>query len=112
MSSCNVDVEALAKQMLEAAKGVFDEKWPEVKKFAESESKKFVNNMAEIAVWKVNNEITEDEARSLANLHKRSMKMVFTALEGISLAMAEKAINAAIDVIRQAVNTAIGWAIL
>lgn len=108
----NINVEELAKRMLEAAKGVFDEKWPEVKKFAESESKKFVSNMAEIALWKTNNEITEDEARSLANLHKRSMKMVFTALEGISLAMAEKAVNAAIDIIRHAVNTAIGWAII
>ena len=110
--SSTIDIEGLAKQMLEAAKGVFNEKWPEVRKFAESESKKFVSNMAEIALWKANNEITEDEAKSLVNLHKRAMKMVFTALEGISLAMAEKAINAAIDVIRQAVNTAIGWAIL
>lgn len=108
----DINIEELSKQMLEAAKGVFDEKWPEVKKFAESESKKFVSNMAEIALWKANNEITEDEAKSLTNLHKRSMKMVFTALEGISLAMAEKAINAAIDVIRTAANTAIGFVIL
>lgn len=108
----DINIEELVKQMLGAAKNIFDEKWPEVKKFAESESKKFVSNMAEIALWKVSNEITEDEAKSLVNLHKRSMKMVFTALEGISLAMAEKAINAAIGVIRKAVNTAIGWAIL
>lgn len=110
--SNSIDVEVLAEQMLEAAKGVFDKKWPEVRKFAENETKNFVNNMKEIALWKANNEITEDEAKSLVGLHKRSMKMVFTALEGISLAMAEKAINAAIDVIRQAINTAIGWAIL
>ena len=107
-----LDIEVLSNQMLEAAKGVFNEKWPEVRNFAESESKKFISNMAEIALWRAKNEITEDEARSLANLHKRSMKMVFTALEGISLAMAEKAINSAIDVIRHTINTAIGWAIL
>jgi hypothetical protein len=108
----NINAEALAEQMLEAAKAVFNDKWPEVRKFAESESKKFASNMAEIELWKISNQITEDEAKSLVGLHKRSMKMVFTALEGISLAMAEKAINAAIDVIRQTVNTAIGWAIL
>ncbi len=108
----SIDVEALAKQMLEAAKGVFDEKWPDVRQFAESESKKFMADMAEIELWKATKQIKEDEAASLANLHKRSMKMVFTALEGISLAMAEKAVNAMIDVIRTAVNTAIGWAIL
>jgi len=110
--SSTIDIEALAKQMLAAAKGVVGEKWPEVRKFAESESKKFLNDIAEIALWKVKNEITEDEAKSLVKLHKRSMKMVFTAIEGMSLALAEKAINAAIDVIRQTVNTAIGWAIL
>lgn len=108
----NINVEELTKQMLEAAKGIFNEKWPDVRKFAESESKKFANNMAEIELWKISKQITEDEAKSLVGLHKRSMKMVLTSLEGISLAMAEKAINAAIDVIRQAVNTAIGWAIL
>ena len=108
----DINIEELVLQMLEAAKNVFDEKWPEVKNFAKSETKKFVSDMAEIALWKTNGEITEEEAVSLANLHKRSMKMVFTALEGISLAMAEKAINAAIDVIRKAINTAIGFAII
>lgn len=108
----NIDIEEVAKQMIEATKGVFNEKWPEVKKYAESESKKFAANMAEIALWRANNEITEDEAKSLIGLHKRSMKMVFTSLEGISLAMTEKAINAAIDVIRQTVNTAIGLTLL
>jgi hypothetical protein len=107
-----IDVEALAKQMLGAAKGVFAEKWPDVKQFAESESRKFLASMAEIAVWKAADEITEAEANSLVRLHLRSMKMVMTALEGISLAMAEKAINAAIDVIRDVVNAAIGWALL
>jgi hypothetical protein len=40
------------------------------------------------------------------------MKMVLTALEGISLAIAEKAINAAIDIVRGTINKAIGWALL
>jgi len=68
--------------------------------------------MAEIALWKTTGEITEEQARVLSRLHQRSMKMVLTALEGISLAMAEKAINSAIDVVRNVVNSAIGWDIL
>lgn len=107
-----MDVENIAKQMLEAAQNVFKEKWPEVRNFAESETKKFAQSMAEIASWKKTGEITEEQAKALSRLHQRSMKMVFTSLEGISPAMAEKAINAAIDAIRTAVNTAIGWAIL
>lgn len=107
-----IDVESITKEMVEAAKTVIGEKWPDVKKFAESEGKKFAQNMAEIAIWKETGEITEEQAKALSRLHQRSIKMVFTALEGISLAMAEKAVNAAIDAIRAAVNTAIGWAIL
>jgi len=63
-------------------------------------------------LWKTTGEITEEQARVLSRLHQRSMKMVLTALEGISLAMAEKAINSAIDVVRNVVNSAIGWDIL
>lgn len=110
MSSINI--EETVGQMLEAAKGVFDEKWPDVKNFAESESKKFAQNMAEIELWKRTGEITESEAKSLSKLHQRSMKMVFTSLEGIGLAMAEKAINAALNVIKQVINTAIGWDVI
>jgi hypothetical protein len=62
--------------------------------------------------WKETGQITEEQAAALSRLYQRSMKMVLTALEGITLAMAEKAINAAIDAIRTAVNTAIGWTIL
>jgi ABC-type taurine transport system substrate-binding protein len=107
-----IDAEDIVKKMLTAAMGVFKEKWPEVQKFAESESKKFAQNMAEIALWKETKEITEEQAKALSRLHQRSMKMVFTALEGISLARAEKAITAALDAIRVTINTAIGWAIL
>ena len=37
------------------------------------------------------------------------MKMVLTALEGISLVLAERAINAAIDAIADIVNGLLGW---
>ena len=107
-----IDIEDVARNMLQALQGVFKDKWPEVKNFAESESKKFAQSMAEIEVWKAAGEITEEQAIPLSRLHQRSMAMVFTALEGIGLATAERAVNAAIDVVRGAINTAIGWAIL
>ncbi len=107
-----IDTEALAGAMVDAAKGVLTEKWPEAQKFAESEAKKFAQSMEDIALWKAAKQITQEQAKALCGLHQRSMKMVFTSLEGISLAMAEKAVNAALDAIRKTVNLAIGWAIL
>jgi len=107
-----IEIEKVAGLMIEAAKGVLGEKWPEAQNFVSSESMKFARNMAEIEVWKLSGSITEDQAQALTRLHQRSMKMVLTALEGISLAIAEKAINAAIDIVRGTINKAIGWALL
>ena len=107
-----IDIEDVVGKMLGAAQGVFEDKWPEVKNFAESETKKFAQNMADIEIWKARGEISEEQAKALSRLHQRSMKMVLTALEGISLAIAEKAINAALDVVRNIINTAIGWAVI
>ena len=107
-----INVNDVAQQMLVAVQGVLKDKWPEVQNFATSEAKKFAQSMADIQVWKGLHQITEEQAQSLSRLHQRSMKMVLTALEGISLAMAEKAINAALDVVRAVVNKAIGWQVI
>jgi hypothetical protein len=107
-----INVSDVARQMLVAAEGVFKDKWPEVEHFAVSETTKFAQRMADIQVWKGLHQITEEQAQALTRLHQRSMKMVFTALEGISLATAEKAINAALDVVRVVINKAIGWQVI
>jgi hypothetical protein len=107
-----MNIETIVKMVLAAMKGVFTEKWPEVQRIAESETRKFAQNIAEVALWKEAGEITEEEAIALLRLHQRSMKMVLTSLEGISLALAERALNEAIDVIRVLVNKAIGWDVL
>src|SRR5881394_3942731 len=102
-----IDVNNVMQQMLGAAKGVFADKWPEVSAFAESETKKFAQSMAEIEAWAATGKLTQDEAKSLARLHQRSMKMVLTSVEGISLAVAEKAVNAALDIVRGLINKAV-----
>lgn len=103
------DVKDIIGMISEAVKVAFGDKWEEAKDFAESESKKFGQNIAEIALWKETGKITEEQGRVLLRMHQRSMKMVLTALEGISLVLAEKAINAAIDAISGIVNSLIGW---
>lgn len=108
----NIDINDVSLKMVTAFQTVFKKKWPDIKEFAESEAKKFATNMAEIETWKMNNKITENQAKALSRLHQRSMKMVFTALKGISLTLAEDAINAALNVIRTTINTAIGWSII
>jgi hypothetical protein len=103
------DVENIIGQITGAVKTALGDKWDEAQVFAESESKKFAQNIAEIALWKETGKISEEQGKVLLRMHQRSMKMVLTALEGISLVMAERAINAAADAITDIVNGIIGW---
>lgn len=99
----------VAAKITEAVKVALGDKWDEAKAFAESESKKFAVNIAEIALWKETGTITEEQGRVLLRMHQRSMQMVITALEGVSLVLAERAINAAIDAVADIVNGMVGW---
>lgn len=103
------DVKDIIDKITQAIKGALGEKWEEAKEFGESEAKKFGQNIAEIVLWKETGKITEEQGRVLLRMHQRSMKMVLTALEGISLVLAEKALNAAIETIGDIVNGLIGW---
>ena len=103
------DVKNIVEKMNDAIKVALGDKWDEAKDFAQSESKKFAENIAEIALWKETGKITEEQGKVLLRMHQRSIKMVLTALEGISLVLAERAINAAIDAIADIVNGLIGW---
>lgn len=108
-----LNIQELLQNMVDAAKGTLDdEAWDKAGKFVKKESEKFLQDIAEIHKWKMEGSITEEQSDALLRLHKRSMKMVLTASAGISLIMAEKAINAALDVIRQTVNGIIGWDLL
>jgi hypothetical protein len=106
------DIKSIVSQMLKAIEKVLGKKYKEAAIFAENESKKFVHDMVQIGEWKLQGKISQTEAESLVNLHKRSYKMVLTSLEGISLIVAENAINSAIAVAANSVNRIIGWKII
>ena len=103
------DIKNIFEKITAAVKVALGNKWDDAKDFAESEAKKFTQNISEIALWKETGKISEEQGKVLIRMHQRSMKMVLTALEGISLVLAEKAINAAIDAISDTVNGIIGW---
>ena len=46
------------------------------------------------------------------NIQKNAIQMVLLAIEGIGILAVENAINAAISVVQDTVNKALGWTIL
>jgi len=109
-----IDTDALLKKMLAAAGGVLQERWPRVKDYAEIEFRKLLIQAEHIKKLKFEKKITKDEARLLMDLQRNAMRSVLLTLEGLGILTVEAATNAALDVVRDAVNTAVGrgWKIV
>jgi len=107
-----LDTKQIGKDMIAAAAEVFDKKWPEIKEYAEDELKDFARVLGRISARYAAGKISEENARAMVSAQIRSMEIVFLAVEGLGILMVEAAINSAIDVVRTAVNKAIGFALL
>ncbi len=107
-----LNLDQLLPQMLKAAEGVFAAKWPDVRNYAEGEFKKIGVDILNIEQMKLNGTITEEQAGLLLDIQKNASRAVLLSIEGIGLIMAQNAINAALGVVRDAVNTALGFTLL
>lgn len=105
----NINVSEVLSSMLTAAEGVFDQQWPQIKDFADTEFEKLAKTLAQIVKLKTTNQITEGEASVLLEMQKNTARAVMLALEGMGLLLVEQAINAALQVVKDTVNAAIGF---
>lgn len=107
-----INIEKLVNDMAGAAMGVLNEKWPSVKTYAEPEFRKLGLTIIAIQKAKLGGGITEEEARLLMDMQKNAMRSVMLTVEGLGTIAVEQSINAALDVVRNTINTTIGWTIL
>ena len=108
----SLDVGELAAKMFQAFKGKLSDKWPEVKDYAETESKKLAENFVLIERMKLAGEITEEQAKLHHEIQRNATRSVLLTVEGLGLIAVEQAINAAMDVLKETVNGALGFALL
>lgn len=104
-----VNFSNLLPAMLDAAKTPLQEQWESAGPYAATEFKNFTESLANIALQKLDGSISEAEAKLLVSMQQESMKTVLLAVKGMSLVAVESAINAALGVIKDTVNTAIGF---
>lgn len=107
-----IDVSKLTEDMLGAVKGVFEKKWPTVKGYAEMEFKKIAESIAAIERMKLAGKITEEQARLHLDIQRNATRVVLLTLEGLGILIVEQAINAALGVIKDTVNSALGWKLI
>ena len=107
-----LNVGQLTKQMLDAAKPILVDFWKETKPFAEKEFRAFAQNLVMIEKLKLTNKISKEAAALHVDIQKNSLRTVLLTIQGLGVLAVEKAIMAAIDVIRGSVNKIIGWNLL
>jgi hypothetical protein len=108
----SLQVQNLAKTILAAMEGVFDERWPEIKDYAIGESNKLAQSLMQITTLRLSNQISEGECSVLLEMQRNATRAVFLTLQGMGLILVEMAINAALDAVRSVVNAAIGFALI
>jgi len=108
----NLDVSELTSKMFEAFKGELSSKWPEVKDYAEVESKKLAENFAAIEKMKMTGKTTKEKAKFHHEIQRNTARTVLLTVEGLSFLVVEQAINAAMDVVKDTINGALDFALL
>lgn len=113
MSNGNeVTADNLDEKIFDAAKEEFGSRVGSIKDFLKSESQKLAITLRMIIQGRANGTISEDEAKILLNMQSTATKSVLTAAEGMSILAVESAINSALGVVRDFVNSKVGFPLL
>jgi hypothetical protein len=107
-----LSIAALLEQMVDAGKTSFGSSWPGVCDLATSSFKKLAHTLVHIEEMRLDGIVTDEQARLLLDMEKNTFKIVMLSLQGMSLLLVEAALNAALDVVRTTVNTAVGFLLL
>ena len=108
----DIDIGEIIGKMINASKEVLTDNWQEVQPYANQEFKNLAENFKLIIELKKEDKITEEQARLYIDIHKNTVKIVLLTIKGLGILTVENAINAAISVVRDSINTAIGFTVL
>jgi hypothetical protein len=107
-----LDVKDLANKMLGAALPILKEGSQDAELFAETEFTKIAQTIASIEVNFALEKINEQQAELLLDMQTHASRAVFLTLQGLALLTAEAAINAALAVVKDAVNAALKFTLI
>lgn len=108
----SLNFDTLLNNMVSAAKDSLGDHWDGIKDVAITSFKSLSQHLVDIERMWLEGTITQEKACLLVGMQKDAIKIAIATEKGLSLIAAEAALNAALDTVRTAVNTAIGFAIL
>lgn len=107
-----LNVENLVAEMCKAASGVLKSRWPKAKDYAQSEFTKLVQEAIHIAELRTQGKISEMDAQFLMELQRNAARVVLLTIQGLGIIAVQNAINAALAVVRDTINSAVGVTLL
>ena len=107
-----LDAGKLVKRMFKAFEKSLADKWPDIKEYAEVEAKKMAETLVMIEKLVLSEKINEEQAQLHFQIQKNSTRMVLLTIEGLGIIAVEQAINAALDVLKKTVNTALDFSLI
>jgi len=107
-----IDPKALLSQIGKAGLAAVGAQWPAMRDFASEELSKIAETALQIELDKKNGAITEDEAKTLVEMKENTLRTVWLTIDGMTDLTEEAAVNAVMGVVKSAINTATGFALL
>ena len=106
-----VDLDALVKEMGNAALPHLKGGAAKAKEFGKAEADKMARTAVMLAEGVVKGTIDKDEAQLILDVQKNASRSVLLAIKGLGIVAVEKAVNAAMDVLLKAIKKATGIAL-
>jgi hypothetical protein len=107
-----LDLSGLFTSMMTAAQGSLKTGWAAVQPFAKTQFTAIAQQIVDIEAQLAAGQLTQDDASSLLNMQENASRSALMTVEGIGLATAQNAINAALGAVASTVNKALGFALL
>ena len=105
------NISKVVTDMLQAALPFLSKGGGKASSYATHEFQQYIINLQHIQDLTEEGKITSEEAQFLADQYKMSMQAVLLAIEGLGVIAVQQAINAAIDVLNKALDTAVSGGI-
>jgi len=107
-----LDAGMLADQMLGAALPILKKHAQDAESFAKAEFTKIAQTIVSIGEQVAGGQINQQQAVLLLNMQTTASRNVLLCLKGLALLAAEEAINAALGVVKTAVNAALKFPLI
>lgn len=104
----DLDISKVVNDMLQAALPFLSKGGEKASTFASHEFQDYIINLQHVETLVEDNKLSPEEAQFLADQYMLGMQAVLLTIEGLGVISVQQGVNAAIDVLNNALNASLG----